>query len=75
MKLEYPLQIFEKQSNVKFHENRSSGSRVDPCGQTDRHDEAVTCRNFAKAPVNGVRVDCIQRAEDKVSGTSCKHGN
>ena len=25
---------------LKFHENPSSGSRVVPCGQTDRHDEA-----------------------------------
>jgi hypothetical protein len=37
-------QIFEKYSNVMFHENPSSGSRVIPCGQTDgqtdRHDEA-----------------------------------
>jgi len=23
-----------------------------PCGQTDRYDEAVTFRNFAKAPKN-----------------------
>jgi len=33
-------QIFEKHRNVKFHENPSSGSRVVPCGQTDRHNEA-----------------------------------
>jgi len=33
-------QIFEKSSNIKFHGNPSSGSRVVPCGQTDRHDEA-----------------------------------
>jgi hypothetical protein len=35
---------FEKYSNIKFHENPSSGSRVVPCGQTDvgtdGHDEA-----------------------------------
>ena len=24
---------------MKFHENPSSGSRIVPCGQTDRHDE------------------------------------
>jgi len=40
MKLEFSGQIFEKNSNIKFHENPSSGSRVVPCGQTDRHDEA-----------------------------------
>jgi len=40
MKLEFFRQIFEKYSNIKFHENPSSESRVVPCGQTDRHDEA-----------------------------------
>ena len=30
----------KKFSNIKFHENQASGSRVVPCGQTDRHDEA-----------------------------------
>jgi len=40
MKLEFSRQIFEKYSNVKFHENPSSGSRAVPCGQRDRHDEA-----------------------------------
>jgi len=44
MKLEFSRQIFEKYSNIKFHENPSSGSRVVPFGRTerrtDRHDEA-----------------------------------
>jgi hypothetical protein len=26
--------------HIKFHENPSSGSRIVPCGQMDRHDEA-----------------------------------
>ena len=44
----------EQHSNIKFHENPSSDSRVPPCGQrdgrTDRHDEANSriC-NFANA--------------------------
>jgi hypothetical protein len=54
MKLEFSGQIFEKCSNIKFHENPSSGGRVVLCGrtdgqmngqtdrQTDRHDEANT---------------------------------
>jgi len=31
----FSRQTFEKSSNIEFHENPSSGSRVDPCGQTD----------------------------------------
>ena len=34
MKLEFFRHIFEKSSNVKFHENPSSWSRVVTCGQT-----------------------------------------
>jgi hypothetical protein len=40
MELEFLGHIFEKFSNIKFHENPSSGSRVVPCGQTDMLDEA-----------------------------------
>ena len=44
MKLEFSRHIFEKSSNIEFHENLSSGSWVVPCGQTDwradGHDEA-----------------------------------
>jgi len=36
MELEFSQQIFEKSSNIKFNENPSSGSRVVPCGRTDR---------------------------------------
>jgi hypothetical protein len=39
MKLEFPRRIFEKYSDVEFHKNPSSGSRVVPCGQTDRHEK------------------------------------
>ena len=35
MKFGFPRQIFDKYSNIKFHENPSIGSRVVPCGQTD----------------------------------------
>jgi len=34
--LEFSGHIFEQYSNVKFHDNPSSGSRVVPYGQTDR---------------------------------------
>jgi hypothetical protein len=73
MKLEFPLQIFEKYSNIKCHENPSSGSRV-LCGrthgQTKRHNEAITVfHNFANAlkhcPLStnvgrNVAVDCVR---------------
>jgi hypothetical protein len=39
MKFDF-LQIFEKYSNLEFHENPSSGRWVVPCGWTDRHDKA-----------------------------------
>ena len=40
MKREPSRQIFEEYSNIKFHEIAFGGSRVVPCGQTDRHDAA-----------------------------------
>jgi len=39
-KFEFSRQIFYRCSNIKFHENPSSGSRVVPRGQTAGHDEA-----------------------------------
>jgi hypothetical protein len=40
LKFVFSLKIFGKISNSKFPENPSSGSRVVPCGRTDRYDEA-----------------------------------
>jgi len=49
MKLEYSGQIFEKYSIIKFHENPSCGSRVVPCGRTDRqHVEANSRFSFCE---------------------------
>ena len=36
MKFEFYREALEKYTNVKFHENPSSGSRVVPRGRTDR---------------------------------------
>ena len=57
----FSRQIFQKYSNIKFHENPSSGSRVVPYGQTDRPDEAKTAvfRNFANAPKNSYFVGAV----------------
>ena len=38
MKLEFSRQIFEKSTNIKFHQNQSIGSRVVSCGKTDGHE-------------------------------------
>jgi hypothetical protein len=46
MTLEPLQQIFEKLSNVKFHEDASSGKRVDPCGLTDMTKFIVCFRSF-----------------------------
>ena len=40
MKFELSQRIFEKYSNIKFHDNPFRGSRVVPYGRTDGHDEA-----------------------------------
>jgi hypothetical protein len=40
MKLELSRQILEKSSDITFHENPSSESRVVPFGRTDGRDEA-----------------------------------
>ena len=55
MKLEFSGQILEKYSNIKFHENPSSGNRVVPCkqtggGRTDVTKLVVAFTNFANAP-------------------------
>jgi hypothetical protein len=42
MKLEFSRQIFEKYSNIEFHEYPSSGSRVVSHGRTDGRTEAHT---------------------------------
>jgi hypothetical protein len=42
MKLEFSRQIFGENSNIKFHQNPSSGSRVVPRGRTDRRADGQT---------------------------------
>jgi len=50
MKIEVSQLTFEKYSNIKFHENPTSGRRVVSFGQTDMTRLLVTFRNFANAP-------------------------
>ena len=46
--------IFEKYSNIKFHENSSNGSRVVPCGRTGGRTDITKLitafRNFSNVP-------------------------
>ena len=42
MQLEFSRQMFEEYSNIKFHENPSSGSRTVLCGQTDEQNNWQT---------------------------------
>jgi len=49
MKLDFSRQIFEKFSDIKFHEIPCSGSRVVPRGQTMTK-LIVTFRNVVKPP-------------------------
>jgi hypothetical protein len=50
MKREFSQQIFEKSSNIKFHENPSSRSRDVPFGRTDTEKLIIVLRDFANAP-------------------------
>jgi hypothetical protein len=55
IKLEFSQHILDNSSNVKFHGNSSSGSRVVPCGeaggQTDGRDKLLAAfRTFANTP-------------------------
>ena len=62
MKLDFSRQIFEKHSNIKFHENPFRGSRDVACGQKDVHDEVVF-RNIAIAPKNIKVLKCEMTCE------------
>jgi hypothetical protein len=54
MKLKFSPQIYEKSSNIKFHLNPTSGSRVVPRGRKDIMKLIVVFRNFANATKNRV---------------------
>jgi hypothetical protein len=60
MKLEFSGQIFEKYSNVKYHENPLNGRRVVPYGRTDGRSDRLelansTFRNFANPSKTGAQ--------------------
>jgi hypothetical protein len=62
MKLAFSGQIFEKYSNIKFHDNPFSGNRIVPCGRTDMTKLTVVIRNFTNALNNRlftIRVETV----------------
>jgi hypothetical protein len=68
MKLEFSQQIFEKYSNMKFHEILSSGNRVIPCERTDRHGEASSrCSQLYESACQSVR--CWSRQCNEAGST------
>jgi len=50
MKLEFSRQIFEKSTNIKFHQNLSSGISVVPCGRTDMTKLIAAFCHFSNTP-------------------------
>jgi len=50
IKLEFSRPVFEQYTNIKFHENPSSGSRIVPCGRTDMMKLIIAFRSLANAP-------------------------
>jgi hypothetical protein len=66
MELEFCRHIFEKSSNIKFHDNSSSGSRVVPCGQTDKWTDRrdAANRSFSQLKVLKPRLLPVLRIEE-----------
>ena len=77
IKLEFPRQIFEKYSNIKWHENLSSGSRVVPCGWTEMTKPIVAFRNFVNEPktlLNNARISLCNKYFGELRSEKCTSG-
>jgi len=78
MKLGHSRQISEKYSNIKSHENPSSGSRViayvrtyvRTYGRTDTKKISVVFRNFTKAPKIVTQINIRRRESAGEWGSS-----
>ena len=60
------------QKVLKFHENPFSGSRVVPCGQMDRHDEANS--GFSQFREQALKILLLTFTEDREKWVSATHG-
>ena len=69
LKLEFSQHFFEKYSNIKFHKNPSSGSRIAPCGLTDTKKLIVAFHKFANVLKNAILVT----ESNKIVRTVGKH--
>ena len=78
MELEFSRQIFQQSSNTKFNQNLSSGSRVVPCGRTEREAEGrtdmtkliVAFRNFANAHKKEKCCSCLHQVTPALDESS-----
>jgi hypothetical protein len=79
IKLEFSRQSFEKILNIKFHQNPSSGRRIVPCWQTDRHEANSRLPKFCEASKNEtvltINSDCNKRRKDILIMTLKKNPN
>jgi hypothetical protein len=64
MKLEFFRQIFQKYSNVTFHENPSSDTETDR--RTDMTQLIVAFRNFANATTKRISYYLLLEATDDI---------
>jgi hypothetical protein len=83
MELEYSQQIFEESSNIKFHENLYSQSRVVPCGWADRRTNMTKLiaafRTFTNAPKRKIKfmkyLSAVCDGGDKYTNRYTRKGN
>jgi len=67
MKLEFSRQVFERNSNIKVHENSFSGSLVVPRGRTDGHGQANSrfshfCGSALEAVIKKIEIRALNIA-------------
>jgi len=79
MRLQCSRQIFKKYSNIKCHENMSSGSHVFPCEQTDGPtDEQTDKQTGSRQKGRGTDVTKLRVASRNFANApkkTCRHGH
>jgi hypothetical protein len=67
MKLEFSRQIFEKLSNIKFHEDPSNGSRVTPWGQSDGWRDMTKLFAILRTRLKIFQTKVVEKLEIRIS--------